>query len=171
MADYDIDELDDSFDILDGTLDEGYTGKLPGSLLALCILTFVGSGLILVKDIFSYYMYAAVDSINESFSRANPSAANQELDNFLDSLSMIYILEVLSCLGCIAGAILMMKMRKSGFLIYVISTIIYGLAIIWFWFVAMHLALNEGLIILLVIYLAAPIGFIIMYASHKKYMN
>ena len=172
MAEYnDFDDLDSSFDVLDGSLDEGYTGTIPGSLLALCILTLVGSGLILIKDFFTYYMYAALDSLNEGISRTNPNVGSQELDNFLDSLSMIYILEVISCLGCIAGAILMMKMRKVGFVLYVISTVIYGLGIIWFWFISMKLSLNEGMLALLILYMAAPIAFIIMYSAHRKYMN
>lgn len=163
----DFDELGE-IDILDGDFDSKYNGTIPGGLLALCILTLVGSSLILLKDFYTYKLYAAANEVKNVFDNGQ---GEDLINTFFASIKMIYAVEVLSCLVAIAGAILMIKLKKIGFALYVISAILYGAAIIWFWFVAMQLELNEGLIFLLFIYLAAPIGFIIMYASQKKYLH
>lgn len=162
-----FDELGE-IDILDGDFENKYNGTIPGGLLALCILTLVGSVLILLKDFFTYKMYVVANEFKNTFDNGQ---GEDVINGFFASIKMIYTLEVISCLIAIAAAIMMIKLKKLGFILYIISTILYGAGIIWFWFVAMQLQLNEGLVFLFFIYLAAPIGFVIMYASHKKYMH
>lgn len=146
-----MDELDE-FDALDDVLDEGsksvYRGKIPASLTALCILTFVGSVFILIKDAFTYqYMEGDAD------------------------FPLVYLGDVLSCLGTITGGILMLNKKLFGFYIYLFSNIIYFASTLWYWLEIIGLQLNESTVLLIFIYVAAPAGFIIMYSSHKKYFH
>jgi len=146
-----MDDLDE-FDALDDVLDKGsenvHHGGVPATLTALCVLTFVGSAFILVKDAITY----------------------QVIEGDAD-LPLVYLGEVLACLGTIAGAILMLTRRMIGFYIYLFSNIIYFVATLWYWLEIMGLELNEWSVLLIFIYVAAPAGFIIMYSSQKKYLH
>lgn len=165
-----MDELDgfDDVDLLDGAIDQTYKGKVPAGLMALCILTFVGSGVILIKDFFTYSFYSLANSMNDSFFN---KAGHHELDAFFGALPLIYIAEVISCLMAIAGAIMMIRMNLKGFYIYIASTVIYALGILWFWISIPEMQINEGFAMLMFVYLAAPIGFVIMYGANRKYMS
>ena len=142
------DTFDDLDDLLDEHVDGNHKAQRPNSLLALCILTLVGSGLILLKDVFTFEFYGAEGN-----------------------LGVIYFMEVFGCLGTIAGAILMILMKRSGFYIYLGSTVLYMISIVWFWYEIMGVLENEWTIAILIFYLAAPIGFIILYSSHKNYLH
>lgn len=166
-----MEEMDilEDFDPIDGAISTRYKGKAPGGLIALCVLTIVGSVAILLKDFFTYQLYAATNEIASSFQ------GNEQIDLFrrsqLNWLPWVYLLETISCIATIVGAALMLGLKKIGFAIHVAGTILYCIAIIWFWFVAMKLQLNEGLIMLLLVYLIVPIGFIIMYSANRRYLN
>lgn len=162
----DLDELDD-LDVLDGSLDTTYKGKTPAGIIALTILTMIGSAFILLKDFYTYAFYSVASNISEKFS----DSFGSQFDTFFGTLPLIYLAEVISCLGTIAAAILMLRLKLVGFYIYIASTALYGIAIIWFWFMTMRLNLDEGLIVIFLLYLAAPIGFIILYSAHKKYLS
>lgn len=163
------DELISELDILDGNEDGQYLkGPLPGGLTALCILTFVGSGLIFIKDIFTYYLYIIAFSVKNSIDKNNRI---DDLDGLFGSLTAIYFLEALTCIGAVVAAVLILRRKKVGLVVYLISTILYCIGIVWFWFVSLRMDLNEGLILLLFLYLAVPIGFVIMYNSYRKYLR
>ena len=138
----------DELDVLDEHLDRQKTTKLPPSLLALCILTFVGCAFILIKDLITFQFFEG-DS----------------------DLPAVYLAEVLSCFGSIAGAILMIRLKVVGFYIYLGSNILYILAVLWYWFGIMDIPFNEWMLLIAVVYIAAPVGFIILYSSHKKYLH
>jgi len=165
-----MDELDgfDDIDLLDGAIDQTYTGKVPSGLMALCILTFVGSGVILIKDFFTYSFYSLANSLNDNVFN---KTGHHELDAFFGALPLIYITETISCLMAVAGAIMMIRMNLKGFYIYIVSTVLYSLGIFWFWFSVPELQIDEGFIMLMLLYLAAPIGFVIMYGANRKYMS
>lgn len=138
----------DDFDVLDERPGENRTTKLPPTLLALCILTFIGCAFILVKDLFTF-----------QFFEGDPD------------LPMVYLIEVLSCFGCIAAAILMMRLKLIGFYMYIISNLLYILAVLWYWFEIMDVPLNEWMFVIILVYIATPVGFIIFYSTHKKYLH
>lgn len=163
------DELFGDLGILDSNEEEHLSkGPLPGGLTALCILTFVGSGLILIKDLFTYYIYAVAFSVKNSIDK---NSGIDGADGVFGSLTLVYFLEALTCVGAIVAAILILRRKKVGLHIYLISTILYCVAIVWFWFLSLRIELNEGLIFLLFLYLAVPIGFVIMYNSYRKYLR
>lgn len=152
-------EEDEAFDDLDDVLDEhldragSATDKIPATLLALCILTIVGSGLILLKDLFAYEIMTSEFGVNQS------------------DLGISFMLEVLTCAGSIAAAIIMINRRLVGFYIYIVSNVIYMLNIIWFWFSIIGIPLNEWFILIIIAYIAVPITFIILYSSQKKFLR
>ncbi|XOV68067.1 MAG: hypothetical protein ACFHU9_02620 [Fluviicola sp.] len=143
------DDALESFDILDEDLDRSpQHDTIPGTLVALCILTMVGSVFILFKDFITYQFY----------------------EGYYD-LPLVYGAEVLACIACIGAAILMLLRRLIGFYIYVGSSIIYVAAILWFWLGIMDFEVSAWTILLIFVYVAAPIGFVIMYSYHKKYLH
>lgn len=161
----DIDEFDE-IDVLDDSLDPTYRGNTPSVITALCILTFIGSAFIIIKDLFLLYYYGKTGEI--------PGIAPLQLDEihtFLDSVPLIYLLEIVTCIGTVIGAALMLNLKKLGFTIYWVSTVLYCLTIIFYWVLFAGIDLNEWLGILLVAYLAAPIGFLILYGSNKYYFR
>jgi len=152
-------EEEQEFDALDDVLDESLdvnrntTGKIPATLLALCILTIVGSSLILLKNVFSYQIFEEEFFLNKS------------------DVNLAYLVEVIACFGSIAAAIVMIVRKKVGFYIYLISSIAYMLSVIWFWFGVVRIPLNEWLILIILAYVAVPITFIILYSSQKKFLH
>lgn len=144
----DFDELDGFDDVLDGSLDSNYKGKIPATLLALCIMTIVGSGFVLVKDLITYEFYSGFQGVE-----------------------WFYLAEGLSCIGSITGAILMIRLKKAGFLIYLVSTIVYIIAVAWFWFGFLMVPFNEWFVLILLVYIAVPAVFIILYSAQQKYLH
>jgi hypothetical protein len=157
------DELDDELGILDESIEQGKpSGKVPAGLLALCILTIVGSVLILLKDMYTYFFYAAINDISKG--------GIQEYNSQLNWIPIVYLIEILSCLGTITAAIFMILRKKIGFIIYVVSTVLYAAAILWFWIIVMQVELQEGSVFLFILYLAAPIAFVFMYGVNRKHL-
>lgn len=141
--------LEDFDDILDDNPDRtAQSGSLPATLMALCILTFIGSAFILFKDFLSY----------------------QILEGDAD-FQMVYAAEVLACLGSIAAAILMMLRKRIGFYIYLGSNLLYIGAVLWYWLGIMNFQINAWTMMLIFVYVAAPIGFIILYSYQKKFLH
>lgn len=158
------DELDD---ILDASSTGPRVDKAPGGLVALCILTIVGSVLILFKDYLSYSFYSSL------WGFADAVGNNDDLirSTGLGWIPFVYLGEAISCLLTLTAAILMLKLKKIGFVLYVIGTVLYAISIIWFWVIAMRAEISEGLIFLLVVYLAVPLAFIAMFGANRKYLR
>jgi hypothetical protein len=81
------------------------------TLVSLCILTLLGSASILLKGLIGYFIL-----VESNDTRSEDGIL------FID---LVYFIEFLSCIGAIAGAILMLIGKKTGLLIYVISSILY----------------------------------------------
>ena len=92
--------------------------KTPGFLTFLCILTFIGSGLSLLTNLFAP-MFASipVDAIKQSAFSEAAGAYEQMAET---PIWQFYILAFL-CACSIMGAVYMLKMKKIGFHIYVIA--------------------------------------------------
>lgn len=143
------DLLEDFDDVLDEQLDKKTSdGPVPPTLIALCVLTFIGSTVILFKNFITY----------------------QILEGDAD-FTLVYGAEFLACLGSITAGILMLVKKLAGFYVYVASNILYIAAVLWYWFGIMNYELNPWTAMLIFVYIAAPIGFIIMYSYHKKYLH
>lgn len=144
-----IEEEEDFDDVLDENPNRTpQNGPLPATLIALCVLTFIGSAFILFKDFLTYLI----------------------LEGDAD-FELVYVAEVLACLGSIAAGILMLLRKLIGFYIYLGSNIIYIAAVLWYWLEIMDLGANPFTMILIFVYVAGPIGFTILYSYHKKYLH
>jgi len=145
----DYDELEDFDDVLDDNPNRTpQDGPLPATLVALCVLTFIGSAFILFKDFITYRI----------------------LEGDAD-FEAVYAVEVLACLGSITAGIFMLLRKLVGFYIYLGSNILYFAAVLWYWLGIMNFQINAWTMMLIFVYVAAPIGFIIMYSYHKKYLH
>ncbi len=101
----------------------------PTVLTVLCILTFVGSGMNLFSSLFIAGFYDTFIEIAGEFGKK----FNIPGMEMLEQMTPAYFLSTgLLYAVSIAGAILMMKMRKAGFHVYTISQILLLLAPMYF---------------------------------------
>lgn len=113
--------------------------KLPAFLKVLCILTFVGAGLGILGAIYAMFMQGFTLRMLENSNgvyQSNPFLASFDNSAYISALKKWgQINNLLALLGsalCLFGALLMWKMKKNGFYLYVGGQIlpfigIYGL--------------------------------------------
>lgn len=158
-----------------------YSERRPIFLTVLCILTFIGSGYVLLSSFWNLANFGSLQKSMRIFSKtkdfANPFT-NETVDHAISVIDQIsawlywsYILGTIGALLAIIGAILMMKRQRAGFIIYVIAQIlpilpgigvlsyVDQIPILGFFF---KLAYIFGLLF--------TVGFIIMYATQLKNM-
>ena len=127
------------------------------TVVVLCILTLLGSVFILLKGLIGYFILA-------------DSNATRSEDGVL-FINLVYFIEFLTCIGTIAGAIIMLVGKKVGLVIYIISSILYILltgAFAVFCFFSI-IGIPVGLLQLL--YLIPPIVFSILYINKAEYLR
>lgn len=157
--------MTDELDILDDSdLNvKEYNGKRPPFLTVLCILTFVGAGLLLLYSFIMWVSITAVGNMVESFDGGN----SEEMEVFR-WIKLFLFASLIANLLCIAGAIVMMLMRKIGFYIYVVGQVIPVIVLL------MALGTNvqeEFGMVMIVIMTVFPAGFIVMYGLNFKYLR
>jgi hypothetical protein len=95
--------------------------KRPGFLTFLCVLTFIGSGFwLLVNLIVPMFAQTVVDMLRSSTASVPPNAIGIYEQMAATPIWQFYLL-ALFCATSIMGAIYMLKMKKIGFHIYVVS--------------------------------------------------
>ena len=126
-----MDQLDDDFRL---TEDNGIVKKKrPNFLLVLCILTFIASGLGIIIGLVSF---TGFNDIESTFKNANVGndPLTESIFGEIDIVGMqkiqdwVNILSLIASILCLTGAIIMFKMKKIGFLPYVLGHVvaIYG---------------------------------------------
>lgn len=127
------------------------------SLIVLCVLTLVGNLFIIGKGILTYLMLYST----------NDTRSQETVDN----INLYFLIELLTCLGCMLGAVFMINHKKVGLTIYLVSTIAYiiitfGVAILSFLSVA-------GIIIgvLQFVYLIPSFLFLVLYIAHRRHLS
>lgn len=112
--------------------DENAPKKLPGSLNVLTILTFIGSGIGLLLSIalpsIVKMMKGFMDKAAEAGNLTEKQLADMEkgkegfaiLEKYM---TVNVIVGVVACILCIAGAVLMRKRKKDGYIIYLVGRI------------------------------------------------
>ena len=143
-------------------------------LLVICILTFVGSGFGILGAFVSYATANKVAALNVNYQEM---ADDQQTPSFLNSLfrsaaensdpakiKESALVALLSNLLTLFGAIMMLKLRKPGFYLYVGGILIYILVPILFigGIIGTASALADGVI---------GIAFVVMYAVNLKSMT
>ncbi len=143
-------------------------------LLVICILTFVGSGFGILGSFFSFATADVVSSINSEY---REQMETQQTPSFLKNMFQsaaenstpakikeMALVKLVSCLLTLFGAIMMLRLRKAGFYLYVAGIIIYiGLPI---YYLSGFIGAATG-----VFYAAIGIGFVVMYAVNLKSMD
>ena len=121
-----MDPLDDSFKLTeDNSIIEK---KRPAFLLVLCILTFVASGFGIFMGLLSLTGFNDVQSTLSSSSQGmDPFSESvfesMDLDGMQKIQDSVNLIGLLASVLCLAGALLMFKMKKIGFLPYVLGHI------------------------------------------------
>ena len=109
--------------------DSNNEAKRPSGLIALCILTFLGSGIMFLGYFYSFAFYykipdqmdmAAAIAVDEQMSAFYTHAG----EVFANTPRYIFLVSTLIYLCSICGAAIMLAMRKIGFHIYAIAQIL-----------------------------------------------
>ncbi len=113
----------------------------PLFLKVLCILTFIGSGYGIINSAFTYYkaneisdlMITAKDKISKDQNKVRDAESKKIVANVTNNLTEMTnppslrkaaIGTFITSIFCLIGALLMWKLRRSGFYIYTLGTIL-----------------------------------------------
>jgi hypothetical protein len=143
----------------------------PQFLSVLCVLTFIWSGLvILVYALFSMCLTFSEETANtfvEKMTESNPTINISDPVEFCHQIGMVGLLGLLAKICTLVGAIMMWRLNKIGFFLYVIaelSTYFFGLDV--------NASSEEGKSYgLLIFTIIIDLVFVGMYAMNLKYMN
>jgi hypothetical protein len=127
------------------------------TLVVLCVLTLLGSVFILLKGLIGYFILA-------------DSNATRSEGGIL-FINLVYFIEFLSCIGAIAGAIIMLIGKKIGLVIYAISSILYILLTVAFAVFCFFSIIGIPVGLLQFLYLIPSILFLILYINQAKYLS
>jgi len=165
-------------DILDNDFDASDRRKRPAFITVLCILSFIGCGLFLL---FALYGISSVNEQKKALAQVinNPYMPDfgtnepfKMLVNYLNWLLISYCVYIANVAVCLTGAILMWKLRRRGYFIYLAGQILLVLLLIPGVILA-NGAMPLGYQTLIVpgIVAAAAIGFTVLYAIHLKHLH
>lgn len=167
-------DMKNELDLLDGELNsEVRVLERPSFLTVLCILTFVGVGFAIISAIFGLFTMSLVEGMMRGLSdvSGNGDDFSQSIGNSYRWTKIIYLLSIAGSLFCLVGALFMWKLRKIGYFIYIIGQLIplTGTVLsVGSTFSGIFAGLGMFSIILSMVF---PVGFIIMYGLHLKYMK
>jgi len=180
-----MDQLDDDFTLTEDTAI--VEKKRPAFLLVLCILTFIASGFGLIMGLVNFAGFNDVESqLRNASVGANPFARevfdSLDIDRIQSIQDWANILGVIASVLCLTGALLMFKMRKIGFLPYVLGQAVavygsyVGISIMKEMTSIMPVAemgdmmtMMGGIVMVFVVIIA--IAFIIMYGVNLKHLK
>ncbi len=126
-------------------------------LTTLCILTFIGSGMQLFSSLVIAGFYDLFVQIAQEFAEKFKMPGMEQLR---EVKPLFFVISALLYAGSVAGAVFMMRMKKTGFHIYTISQILLILSPMYF----MHLS-SPGAFDILFSGL-----FIFLYSMNLKFM-
>lgn len=127
------------------------------TLLVLCILTLLGSVFIFLKGLISYSTLLGSNDTRSDFG--------------IVLIDVVYILEFLSCLGSIAGAIIMLAGKRTGLLIYLISCGLYIIVTTVFAVFCFVSIIGIPVGLLQFLYIIPSILFFVLYLNQGKYLR
>jgi hypothetical protein len=144
----------------------------PTFLTVLCILTWVGSAIQMVSGVIAGLFVGAASTIKDAAessmenmdANAAATAASDAADKALGSASTIMIVAIICAILCIVGAVMMWKLKKTGFYVYVAGELIYPI-------VSMILLGSMGGGAMGVLGLILPIVFVVLYGLNLKSMK
>lgn len=150
-------------DLLDELSATDRLQQRPVFLTVLCVLTFVGSGLYII---YSFYTFSWISGLGEGMTG---DLMETEFGNYLRWYKLERYVAIIGAIGCSIGAYFMLKMKRFGFYIYVVSQILpLALGV-----VTMNSLGGAGGFQFITLILSAifPVGFIILYSLNYKYLK
>jgi hypothetical protein len=141
--------------------------KLPAFLKVLCILSFIGCGIGFISGLYSLFTFqATIDTMKGLGGMFGGSELGDTLDALIKYGQMYYIIDIVAVIICFVGVLMMWKMKKTGYYIYIIGEIapaIASFALLGGFGALGTMAMVAGLIF--------PIAFIVMYGLNLKHMS
>jgi hypothetical protein len=149
------------------------TKKRPEFLTVLCILSYVGIGFAFFGALVNILINASGRSM--MFMQHSNSVFGKIIDNQDEYIRMQHItgiIGIIAALVCLAGVIMMWKLMKTGYFIYIVGEIappvvslsLYGHSGFGEMFASLYMM---GLVISFIF----PIAFIILYGVNLKHMK
>ncbi len=152
------------------------TKGLPGMLNVLTILTFIGCGISYISTIWGFFDSSNIEKKRAELESVQDSMGDNEMANNVvqgsldimqksyDNRYILLISGLLFTTLCLLGAMQMRKLKKSGYLLYVIgelAPIVITAALIGFSLVG-GIAVAFGAIVAII--------FVILYTTQRKYL-
>lgn len=122
-----MEQLDDEFRLTEDT--SIIEKKRPTFLLVLCILTFVGSGAGILMGLISF---TGLNDVESSLSRSGQGFGSDaqlvlesiDVEGMQKTQNWVNITSLLASVLCLAGALVMFKLKKIGFGPYVLGQVV-----------------------------------------------
>lgn len=148
---------------------------LPTGLNVLTILTFIGSGLGIIFSVAYPLIINFSKSMMDKATASGQEMSSKQLADIEKSrhamglvqanMTPIIITGVIGCVLCIAGAVMMRKLKKDGYWLYVAGELLPLIA----GFVLMGTAQFTG-VTSYIFALGLPLVFIVLYTLQRKYI-
>lgn len=150
----------DNLDIVD-ELEVDVRRKRSMFLTVLCVLTWVGSGLLMIYHFYSYLMLAKAVKILSGISE----------DKTLNWVLLLHLVGMIAALFTIAGAIVMWRLKKIGFVVYAVGQLAPVLLSFYMGIYFTERTGSSEVLFSMVLPNVIPIGFLIMYATRLHEMK
>ena len=137
----------------------GSARKAPRLFKAICVLIILGNVLLIVVNLFKAGMLL-VGSANGGVGQSA-----------IGPLNALMLVVILSCVGAIIGAALMLGGKRLGFRIYAVSNIVHLLAtvcVMLLWFMTVYLSIVG---VLLFLYCFIPVGFLLYFSLNREWLR
>jgi hypothetical protein len=150
--------------------------QLPSGIAVASIFTFIGAGIQILGGLSNLRSVKCEEMVEQTMQGMQAMVAQTpQLEPWLDKMEahtliacqnrlLIGILAIVCGAACIAGAVLMRKLKKQGFLIYMIGLLLYPI-------VGMILLSSSPIIGYMGFYYAlAPLIFGLIYATQRRHL-
>lgn len=172
MIDLDDELSMDPLDNVDGISNVKTEGR-PTFLSVLCILAFIGNGLGIIQGLFLWMMSGFYAKLFSGLTKSLGTGKEEmrTVEKVLNGLSWWAISIVIGSLICLAAAIIMWKLKKSGYFLYILGQIIPLLGVLFFFIGTFKGAASGGVVILVLLSAIFPIAFIVMFGLNQKHLK
>jgi len=145
----------------------------PTFLTVLCVLSFIGNGLGLFQGAMGLLMVGIWSQMFKALNRSSKGMgqAQVEVENVFNSITWFSLMFIVASVLCLIGAILMWKLKKSGFVLYVLGQCLPVIGTLFlFGFMFSGPAVGFGVLIS-IFSTIFPIAFVIMYGLNLKHLK
>ena len=159
-------------------LNEMEAKKLPSALNTLTILTFIGSGFVILFSLITPWLMKFMKTFSDKALEGQNGATltpkqiediqkGKEVMELASKYMTVTIsVGIICAIACIVGAVMMRKQKKDGYTIYVVAEILPVIV----GFVLMGTKVYTG-VMSVVLGLGIPLLFIILYTVQRKHLT